>query len=76
MANFLEAYAETLELNVWTSSTIQTATWDDTAKNWSVAISKGGDESRTLIVKHLIFATGFGGGVANMPLIPHEVTAE
>ncbi|KAF9236329.1 hypothetical protein BU15DRAFT_50190 [Melanogaster broomeanus] len=61
LADWLEGYAKYLELNVWTSSTIAKAEWNEETKTWTVEISRGGKETRVLKVKHLVFATGFGG---------------
>ncbi|KAF9236327.1 hypothetical protein BU15DRAFT_77043 [Melanogaster broomeanus] len=61
LADWLEGYAHYLELNIWTSSTITKAEWNEEAKTWTVEISRGGKETRVLKVKHLVFATGFAG---------------
>lgn len=74
LGNFLESYADCLELNVWTSSKILKATRNDSENTWTVDIQKGSDR-RTLNVAHLVFATGFGGGNANIPQIPGKVGA-
>ncbi|KAF5380611.1 hypothetical protein D9615_004633 [Tricholomella constricta] len=74
LANFLEAYAEMLELSVWTSSEIQSTTWDDSKKTWSVTILRGGKETRDFTVKHLVFTPGFGGGIPNMPNVANQDT--
>ncbi|KIK66466.1 hypothetical protein GYMLUDRAFT_141843, partial [Collybiopsis luxurians FD-317 M1] len=66
LANFLEAYAETLELSVWTSSTVTTSSWDASTKTWQVTVSRGG-KNRKMKVKHIVFGTGFGGGIPNIP---------
>ncbi|KAG6382176.1 hypothetical protein JVT61DRAFT_826 [Boletus reticuloceps] len=69
LADWLESYANNLELNVWTSSVITETEWDDHLKTWTVEINRGGKGTRTLKVKHLVFATGFGGR-AKVPNIP------
>ncbi|KAF9244985.1 FAD/NAD(P)-binding domain-containing protein [Melanogaster broomeanus] len=61
LADWLEAYAHFLELNVWTSSTITKTTWNEDTKTWSIEVSKGTSETRILTARHLIFATGYGG---------------
>ncbi|KIK66458.1 hypothetical protein GYMLUDRAFT_257766 [Collybiopsis luxurians FD-317 M1] len=68
LANFLEAYAETLELSVWTSSTVTTSSWDASTKSWQVTVSRGGKD-RKMKVKHIVFGTGFGGGIPNIPVV-------
>ncbi|KAF5363122.1 hypothetical protein D9757_011716 [Collybiopsis confluens] len=74
LANFLEAYAETLELSVWTSSFLTSSSWNDSTKSWEVIISRGGGElkGRKMNVKHIVFGTGFGGGVPNMPGVANK----
>ncbi|KAF9257937.1 FAD/NAD(P)-binding domain-containing protein [Marasmius fiardii PR-910] len=70
LANFLESYAETLELAVWTGTeVVGNAEWDEKGKTWTVQLNRGG-KKRTVKVKHIVFGTGFGGGVPNLPKIP------
>ncbi|KAG6882342.1 hypothetical protein C0992_012019, partial [Termitomyces sp. T32_za158] len=68
LANWLESYAETLELNVWTSSTVVKATQDGDL--WRVLISRGDGSERTFTVKHVIFATGLGSNNGVFPKYP------
>ena len=68
----MEGYANYLELNVWTSSIITKTEWNDELKTWTVEIKRGGKETRALRVKHLVFATGFGGR-PYVPDIPGKV---
>jgi len=44
------------------------ASWNAEAKMWSIDIHRNGDVRR-VTVRHLIFATGFGGGYPKMPNI-------
>ncbi|KAH0828140.1 hypothetical protein J3R83DRAFT_3828 [Lanmaoa asiatica] len=69
LADWLEGYANYLELNVWTSSVITKTEWNDDLKTWTVEINRGGKGTRVLKVKHLVFATGFGGR-PHVPDIP------
>jgi hypothetical protein len=62
IANWLEQYAESLELNVWTSATVDKAVWNERIKTWEVEVLREGEAPRVLNVKHLVFATGFVGG--------------
>jgi cation diffusion facilitator CzcD-associated flavoprotein CzcO len=76
MANWLALYAEALELNVWTSSTVTCAELDASNTTWSVTVKRGdGTERVFLHVKHVVFATGVGGGEESMklPLYPGVV---
>ncbi|KAF8734332.1 hypothetical protein AX14_003424 [Amanita brunnescens Koide BX004] len=71
IANWLENYAETLELNVWTSSVVTQAVQDSTSKHWKVTVKRGNEETERIFnVKHVIFATGFGSSVPNIPKVP------
>ncbi|KAF8960044.1 hypothetical protein BDZ97DRAFT_1835231 [Flammula alnicola] len=70
LANWLEYYAEAMELNIWTSSTVMNATQDETTKDWSVTVKKPDGKERVFKVKHIVMATGFRGGQGYMPTYP------
>ncbi|KAF1950143.1 FAD/NAD(P)-binding domain-containing protein [Byssothecium circinans] len=73
LADFFESYVEHLELNVWTSTSLQSTTWDETKKQWTITIqrrtSSGTPQTRTLHPNHIIQATGHSGK-KNLPTIP------
>ncbi|KAK9452539.1 hypothetical protein V1511DRAFT_490638 [Dipodascopsis uninucleata] len=68
LANFLEYYADCMELKVWTESEIITneTAFDEQTKQWYVSINRAGTK-RTFNVSHVIIATGIGGGYPKMP---------
>ncbi|RMJ19385.1 hypothetical protein CDV36_000957 [Fusarium kuroshium] len=70
LAQFFEAYATLLELNVWTRTSIVDTKWDDTTKSWTVSVERkkgdGSVEKRTFHPRHIIQATGHSGK-KNMP---------
>ncbi|KAF8886087.1 hypothetical protein CPB84DRAFT_1950483 [Gymnopilus junonius] len=70
LANWLEHYVEALELNVWTSSTVTSATQDPKTKVWSVTVTRSDGSQHVFEVKHVILAVGLLGGLLNMPKIP------
>ncbi|KII91612.1 hypothetical protein PLICRDRAFT_38413 [Plicaturopsis crispa FD-325 SS-3] len=70
LAGWLESYAEQLELNVWTSATVTHATQDASTKKWTVTVERAGGKTRTLVVNHLVFAAGIGGGMPRLPEYP------
>ncbi|ETW79334.1 hypothetical protein HETIRDRAFT_50006 [Heterobasidion irregulare TC 32-1] len=72
IASWLEAYAENLDLNVWTSTNTQTIKWNEGTKDWTVTVTRSDGRQRILSPKYVIFAHGSGGGVANMPDIPQK----
>jgi cation diffusion facilitator CzcD-associated flavoprotein CzcO len=71
----LESYADTLELNVWTSSTVTLTVFNQDTSLWDVKVvshrTPDGEEKTTeriFHVKHVVFAVGFAAG--DMPKIP------
>ncbi|KAI0757757.1 FAD/NAD(P)-binding domain-containing protein [Daedaleopsis nitida] len=69
LAGWLEYYAEALELNVWTSSTVTKGT-QDANKEWDVTVQRADGSTRVLHVRHLVFAIGLGGNNPSFPDIP------
>ncbi|KIY66331.1 putative flavin-containing monooxygenase YUCCA3 [Cylindrobasidium torrendii FP15055 ss-10] len=61
LADWFEAYANTMDLNVWTSSTIREATYDDDSNRWTVTISRAGKAERILHPTFVVMATGHSG---------------
>lgn len=61
LADWLESYASLMELNVWMSTTIQEASYNDNTKTWSVKIIRGDGAARSFHPRHVILATGHSG---------------
>ncbi|CAL8581331.1 hypothetical protein XPA_007030 [Xanthoria parietina] len=72
LAEWFESYARLLELNVWNSTTLTDAKWDDEKREWTVTLirkkASGEDETRVLHPRHVIQATGHSGEM-KMPSI-------
>ena len=68
VANWLDAYASIMELDIWRGTDCRRAVFDEALDEWSVEVVRDG---RTVILrpKHLVFATGFSGP-ANVPEFP------
>ncbi|KAJ0109390.1 hypothetical protein J7T55_000315 [Diaporthe amygdali] len=70
LADFFESYAKLLELNVWMKTTVESGSWDESQKRWTVTVKRtlpdGSAETRTLHPKHIIQSTGHSGK-ANIP---------
>ena len=64
LADWLEFYAKAMELNVWTSANIEKLQKNQATQDWTVAIKRSDGTTRTFKPRHVIFAHGFGGGVA------------
>ena len=76
LAGWLESYAQNLDLNVWTSSTVISArpSGVNVENGWDVVIRCAGGTIREFKnVQHLVLATGLGGGNWNYPQIPGMV---
>ncbi|QRG08617.1 NAD(P)/FAD-dependent oxidoreductase [Xanthobacter dioxanivorans] len=71
LAGWLEAYAQAMELNVWTETSLAGASFDEASGTWSVDLRQGMDGSgRRLRCRHLVIATGVSGSVPNIADIP------
>ncbi|UGQ11127.1 NAD(P)/FAD-dependent oxidoreductase [Yinghuangia sp. ASG 101] len=68
LADWMEAYVNLLDLDLWTSTTVHSATYDEAEGRWTVELDHDG-ERRTLYPQHLVFATGKDG-------IPHRPEIE
>lgn len=78
VADWLESYASHLELNVWTSSTVLSATQTQKVhgggKGWEIQIRRQDGTIRNFEdVPFLILATGIGGDGAKFPEYPGMV---
>ncbi|MEM7325533.1 MAG: NAD(P)/FAD-dependent oxidoreductase [Actinomycetota bacterium] len=73
VADWLEMYTKVMELNYWGSSEATSATYDESADEWTVEVVRhrddGSAESVTLRPKQLVLATGMSG-MPNVPEIP------
>lgn len=65
IGDWLEMYTRVMELNYWSSTTAKKASYDETAKEWTVVVERDGEEI-TLKPKQLVLATGMSGK-ANWP---------
>ncbi|KAH9920544.1 FAD/NAD(P)-binding domain-containing protein [Epithele typhae] len=71
LAGWLEHYAEALELNVWTSSTVIKAR-QDANNQWDVTVKRADGTERVLHVHQVISAIGLGGNNPFIPKIPGQ----
>jgi cation diffusion facilitator CzcD-associated flavoprotein CzcO len=67
LANWFEAYAESMELDFWTETEFAGATYDSGV--WTVALRQPGGKARTLRPRHIVMATGVSG-IPHRPDIP------
>ena len=65
IGDWLEMYTKVMELNYWTKTTCQSASYDEATREWTVVVNRDGQEV-TLKPKQLVLATGMSAK-ANMP---------
>lgn len=65
-ADWLEAYAQTLDINIWTSSTFIGGHYDENTNEWTIRVRRGDGSIRVLHPRHFIVA----GGLFGSPRIP------
>jgi cation diffusion facilitator CzcD-associated flavoprotein CzcO len=68
LADWLEFYAESMELNVWTGTAFLGGEYDDAAKRWSVRLRLADGSVRTMRPAHIVVATGVSG-LPNIPAL-------
>lgn len=66
LAGWMEYYAEAMELNVWTDSTVTGGSWDEATESWNIVVDRDGQEV-ILNPRHVVFGTG---SVSGQPFIP------
>ncbi|PFH45798.1 hypothetical protein AMATHDRAFT_71076 [Amanita thiersii Skay4041] len=69
LGNWLENYADVMELDYWTSTTVLKAVQLPNDL-WEVTVRKASGEERVFTVKHVVFALGFKGGEPFIPKYP------
>lgn len=67
LANWLEFYADSCELNVWSGTELEAGSYDDDQAHWTARL-RGVKGERILNPKHIIMATG-ASGVPRWPAI-------
>jgi cation diffusion facilitator CzcD-associated flavoprotein CzcO len=67
---WLEAYADFLELNVWTATEVSDARYDDAAGVWDIRLTRADGSERHMRVPHLVAAMGVSGGMQKRPNLP------
>lgn len=72
VGDWLEAYAEMMEIAFWGSTVMQGAQYDDAEQCWTVTVERDGHPV-TLRPKQLVLATGMSGAPA-MPRFPGAET--
>jgi len=72
LAGWLEAYAEAMELNVWTGTEFVSGEYDHSSQTWTAELRTSDGGSRTVTCSHLVMAVGGVSGVPNTPHLPGQ----
>ncbi len=66
LAAWFEAYAESMELNVWSGTEFESGAYDEKAGRWSIVLRRADGTKREMHPRHVIMATGLSG----VPIVP------
>ncbi|MGK2909484.1 MAG: flavin-containing monooxygenase [Sphingobium sp.] len=66
VADWLEFYSDAMDLDIWTSTTLQEASFDPVRKHWNVSLRLADGTVRLMKPRHIVSAMG----VAGLPHIP------
>jgi cation diffusion facilitator CzcD-associated flavoprotein CzcO len=66
LANWFEAYADAMELNIWSGTELAGGSYDEAKRAWTLRLRRDDGSERVLHPHHLIFATG----VSSIPFVP------
>jgi cation diffusion facilitator CzcD-associated flavoprotein CzcO len=69
IANWLESYVETMEINFWTKTSFEGAEYDAAAKCWVARLRLADGSERIMRPRHIIMATSVSG-TPSLPDIP------
>ena len=70
IAGWLEAYAEFMELNVWSGTTLLNARFDEPSRRWIAEVVRDNGTERTFKVPQLVLAIGSAAGAPYRPDLP------
>ncbi|EAW22699.1 putative flavin-binding monooxygenase [Aspergillus fischeri NRRL 181] len=72
LADWFEAYASIMELNVWLKTSVKSAEYDDSKAQWTVTVVRGDTGSeRVLHPRHIVWCTGHSGE-PKIPTFPNQ----
>ncbi|EJD54580.1 putative dimethylaniline monooxygenase (N-oxide-forming) [Auricularia subglabra TFB-10046 SS5] len=70
LADELESYPHKLDLEVWTSTAVTSATYDAVSRTWRVELATEEAKERTVFPRHIVVATGIGTLSTLTPRVP------
>jgi cation diffusion facilitator CzcD-associated flavoprotein CzcO len=66
LANWFESYVDAMELNYWTATGFEGATYDPAQRRWTVRLHHADGKKREMHPRHIVMATGVSG-IPNIP---------
>ena len=69
LAGWFEAYVESMELNYWTATELDSGVYDEKEGRWSVVLRRADGTKREMHPRHVVMATGVSG-IPSLPDIP------
>ena len=69
LANWFEAYVESMELNFWTGTEFEGGSYDEKAGCWRVTLRRADGSRRIMHPRHVVLATGVSG-IPSLPELP------
>jgi putative flavoprotein involved in K+ transport len=69
LAGWFEAYVESMELNYWTGTELERASYDEKAGRWSAVLRRPDGSRRTMRPRHIVMAVG-ASAIPSLPDIP------
>src|SRR5215204_1562368 len=66
LANWFEAYVESMELNFWTATEFEGGSYDENDQRWTVTLRRADGSKRTMHPRHVVLASGVSG----IPSVP------
>lgn len=69
IANWLESYVESLEIDFWTRTSFEGATYDEASGRWQAQLRLADGSVRVMHPQHIVMATSVSG-TPNLPDIP------
>jgi putative flavoprotein involved in K+ transport len=69
LANWFEAYVESMELNFWTGTEFEGGSYDEKQGRWDVTLRRADGSRRVMHPRHVVLATGVSG-IPSLPDIP------
>jgi hypothetical protein len=71
IARGFQRFVDQYDINVWLSTCVESATWNNETKTWTVSFVREG-QNMSITARHVVFAIGAGGQTPKMPEYAHR----